>query len=202
MAPKVAIVIYTMLGHLAKVAEAVKTGVEQAGGSTTIFQIAETLPDSALAEKHAPPKPNYPIFTPEQLTDFDAFLFGIPTRYGNFPVQWKSFWDATGGHWAKGALTGKYAGVFIASGTIGGGQESTAIASISTFTHHGIIYVPLGYRDAFDILTNVDEVRGGSPWGSGTFAGARGGRDPSALELELAQRHGKYFYSAVSKVAF
>ncbi len=34
---------------------------------------------------HAPPKPAYPVFTDvSKLTEFDAFLFGIPTRYGNF----------------------------------------------------------------------------------------------------------------------
>lgn len=38
---------------------------------------------------HAPPKLDYPIMTPAQLPSFDAFLFGIPTRYGNFPAQWK-----------------------------------------------------------------------------------------------------------------
>ena len=38
---------------------------------------------------HAPPKPAYPVISPAQLTEFDAYLFGIPTRYGNFPAQWK-----------------------------------------------------------------------------------------------------------------
>jgi len=37
----------------------------------------------------APPKPDYPVFVPEDLTKFDAFLFGVPTRYGSFPAQWK-----------------------------------------------------------------------------------------------------------------
>jgi NAD(P)H dehydrogenase (quinone) len=39
---------------------------------------------------HAPPKPDYPVITPNALTEYDAFLFGIPTRYGNFPAQWKA----------------------------------------------------------------------------------------------------------------
>jgi NAD(P)H dehydrogenase (quinone) len=39
--------------------------------------------------------------------------------------------------------------MFISTGTLGGGQESTAIASMSTLTHHGFIYVPLGYKTAF-----------------------------------------------------
>jgi NAD(P)H dehydrogenase (quinone) len=87
------------------VAESVKSGVESAGGSTTIYQyvfnpglialltasirIAETLPDEVLTKMHAPPKPSYPIITPNELVNFDAFIFGVPTRYGNFPAQWK-----------------------------------------------------------------------------------------------------------------
>jgi hypothetical protein len=38
---------------------------------------------------HAPPKPDYPVLAPNDLAQFDAVLFGIPTRYGNFPAQWK-----------------------------------------------------------------------------------------------------------------
>jgi NAD(P)H dehydrogenase (quinone) len=71
---------------------------------------------------------------------------------------------------------------------------------MSTFAHHGLIYVPLGYKVAFPILANLDEVRGGSPWGAGTFAGADGSRQPTKLELELAETQGKAFYNAVSKV--
>ena len=52
-------------------------------------RIAETLPEEVLAKMHAPAKPNYPHMTPAELVNFDAFVFGIPTRYGNFPAQWK-----------------------------------------------------------------------------------------------------------------
>ena len=38
MAPNVAIVIYSMYGHIAKLAEAEKAGIEQAGGKATIYQ--------------------------------------------------------------------------------------------------------------------------------------------------------------------
>lgn len=34
----------------------------------------------------------------------------------------QAFWDATGALWAKGALAGKYAGVFVSTATLGGGQ--------------------------------------------------------------------------------
>jgi len=150
---------------------------------------------------HAPPQSkDIPIITPEILQTYDAFLFGIPTRYGNFPAQWKTFWDSTGGQWGSGAFWGKYAGVFISNATPGGGQESTAIASISTLAHHGIIYVPLGYKMAFGQLSNLSEVHGGSPWGAGTFAGADGSRQPTALELEIATIQGEAFGNTVKKV--
>jgi NAD(P)H dehydrogenase (quinone) len=53
----------------------------------------------------------------------------------------------------QGSFWGKYAGLFISTGTLGGGQESTAIASMSTLTHHGFIYVPLGYKTTFGTLS-------------------------------------------------
>jgi NAD(P)H dehydrogenase (quinone) len=199
MAPKVAIVIYSMYGHIAKMAESVKAGVESAGGAVTIYQIPETLSNDVLGLLHAPPKPDYPIITPADLPQFDAFIFGIPTRYGNFPGQWKAFWDGTGQLWASGALVGKYVSVFVSTGTLGGGQEATVMNSLSTFVHHGLVFVPLGYGEAFSMLAQVDEVRGGSPWGAGTFAGADGSRQPTELELKLATHQGKHFYNIVKK---
>jgi NAD(P)H dehydrogenase (quinone) len=150
---------------------------------------------------HAGPKANDTVLSdPAVLEAYDAVLFGIPTRYGNFPAQWKAFIDKTGKQWGSGSFWGKYAGLFISTGTQGGGQESTAVAAMSTLVHHGFIYVPLGYKHTFDLLSDLSEVRGGSPWGAGTFSAGDGSRQPSKMELELAQRQGKAFYETVSKV--
>ena len=73
---------------------------------------------------------------------------------------------------------------------------------MSTLAHHGIIYVPLGYKHVFSQLSNVTEVHGGSPWGAGTIAAPDGSRQPSPLELEVAKIQGKTFYELVSRVAF
>jgi len=202
MAPKVAIVFYSLYGHIQKMAEAEQAGLKEAGIEADIYQVPETLPEEVLSKMHAPPKSKYPTIDPVTLEKYDAFLFGIPTRYGNFPAQWKAFWDSTGSQWANGGYWGKYVGVFVSTGTPGGGQESTVISSMSTFTHHGMIYVPLGYKTAFAALANLSEVRGGSPWGAGTFAGPDGSRMPSALELEVATTQGKSFGQAISKVNF
>lgn len=91
MAPKIAIVYYSMYGHIRQLAEAEKRGIEKAGGSADLYQIEETLPQEVLTKMHAPPKPtDVPVLSdPTVLQGYDAFLLGIPTRYGNFPAQWK-----------------------------------------------------------------------------------------------------------------
>ncbi|PYI17045.1 flavo protein WrbA [Aspergillus japonicus CBS 114.51] len=203
MAPRIAIVYYSMYGHIEKLAQAELKGIQSAGGTADLYQIRETLPPEVLTKMHAPPKSSVPVLEkPEQLLDYDAALFGIPTRYGNFPAQFKAFWDRTGSIWATGGFFGKYAGLFVSTGTLGGGQESTAIAAMSTLAHHGFLYVPLGYKTAFPLLANLEEIHGGSAWGAGTFAGADGSRQPTALELQIAEIQGKSFYEHLARVNF
>lgn len=201
MAPKIAIVYYSMYGHIRQLAEAEKRGIEKVGGTADLYQIEETLADDVLAKMHAPAKPtDVPVISdPTTLEAYDGFLLGIPTRYGNFPAQWKAFWDKSGKQWASGGFWGKMAGVFVSSASLGGGQESTVIASLSTLTHHGIIYVPFGYAKAFPLLSNIEEVRGGSAWGAGTFAGGDGSRQPTKAELEVAELQGEHFYNTLNK---
>lgn len=201
MAPKVAIVYYSMYGHIRKLADAEKAGIEKAGGKVDLYQIAETLPQEVLDKMYAPAKPtDVPVLEdPAVLAEYDAFLLGIPTRYGNFPAQWKAFWDKSGKQWSSGGFWGKYAGLFISTASMGGGQESTAIAAMSTLSHHGIIYVPLGYAKAFAQMTDLSEPHGGGPWGAGTLAGPDGSRQPSARELEVATIQGEEFYKTVAK---
>ncbi|KAK7753010.1 flavodoxin-like fold protein [Diatrype stigma] len=201
MAPKVAIVFYSMYGHIRKMAEAEKEGIEKAGGQADLFQVPETLPKEVLDKMYAPgPAKDIAVLEdPSTLEAYDGILLGIPTRYGNFPAQLKAFIDHTGKQWSSGGFWGKLGGLFISTASQGGGQESTALAAMSTFAHHGIIYVPLGYAKTFAQLTDLAEVHGGSAWGAGTFAGADGSRQPSAKELEVARIQGEEFWNAVAK---
>lgn len=104
--------------------------------------------------------------------------------------------------WNYGVLHGKIVGLFFSTGTLGGGQESTALATMSTLAHHGMVYVPLGYGAAFPQLADVSEVHGGGPWGAGTITGLDSSRQPSKLEKEIAETQGKEFYAFVKKIQF
>jgi len=45
---KIAIIYYSMYGHVATMAEAVAKGVEAGGATCDIYQVAETLPKEVL----------------------------------------------------------------------------------------------------------------------------------------------------------
>lgn len=199
---KVAIIYYSTYGHIVTMAKLIKEGLDNSGlvAQADIFQVPETLTQEVLEKMHAPPKADYPIATMETLVEYDAFLFGVPTRFGNLPAQWKAFWDSTGSLWQQSSLFRKPAGLFISSGGQGGGQEITARNCLSILVHHGMLYIPLGYADAFAQITSFDEIHGSSPYGSGTIAGSDGSRVPSALELEIARIQGESFAKAAYKI--
>lgn len=83
----------------------------------------ETLSPEVLKLVKAPPRPDIPIATLEQLTEADGVMFGFPTRYGGMPAQMRAFVDGTGGLWAKGALHGKFAGTFFSTASQHGGKS-------------------------------------------------------------------------------
>ncbi|KAL6940079.1 flavodoxin-like fold protein [Hanseniaspora vineae] len=199
---KIAIVVYSTYGHVLTLGKNVLKGVQEAGGEADLFQVPETLPKETLALIGAPGQDTseIPLATPEILAQYDAFLFGIPTRFGTVSSQWAAFWDQTGAQWSTGAFAGKPCGLFVSTGSPGGGQESTIKNSLSYLVHHGMIYVPLGYANVFGELSNTEELHGGSSWGAGTLAGADGSRQPTALELKVAITQGKTFYQIASKL--
>jgi NAD(P)H dehydrogenase (quinone) len=127
--PTVFVIYYSMYGHIQKMAREVVKGLEKSGVNAQLFQVAETLPQEVLTKMHAPPKASdVPEIQAAQLTDADGILFGLPTRFGMVPAQMKSFFDSCGQLWLSGALYGKFVGTFFSTGTLGAGQETTAMS--------------------------------------------------------------------------
>lgn len=198
---KIAVIYYSTYGHIRTLAQKVKEGIDAVEGcEATLYQVPELLPAEVLEKMHAPPKSDDPIITANELKNFDGFMFGFPTRFGVMAAQFKAFLDSTGGLWQAGALVGKSCSIFTSTGTQGGGIESTVLTSLPVLAHHGLIFVPTGYSFGAAMF-GVDEVRGGTPYGASTLAGADGSRQPSKLELDYAVHHGKYFAGKAAKLA-
>ncbi|MED6113255.1 hypothetical protein PIB30_069122 [Stylosanthes scabra] len=197
---KVFVVYYSLYGHVDTMAREVLKGASAVEGvQATLWRVPEILSDRILEKLKAPPRPDdVTDITPERLLEADGFIFGFPSRFGMMPSQFKAFFDATSEIWASQALAGKPAGIFWSTGFHGGGQELSALTAITQLAHHGMLFVPLGYTFGNGMF-EMDEVKGGSAYGAGTFAGD-GTRQPTELELQQAFYQGKYMAEIAKKL--
>lgn len=187
---KILVLYYSMYGHIEQMAEAVAQGARSVEGvEVTLKRVAETMPEDLARQAGAKLDQAAPLATPQELADYDAILFGSSTRFGNMAGQMRTFLDQTGGLWAKGALIGKIGSVFTSTGT-GAGTETTITSFWNTLAHHGMLIVGLPY--SAPELSDISEVRSGSPYGAATIAGPDGSRKPSEKELSLAKFQGAH----------
>ncbi len=195
---KLLVLYYSMYGHIETMANAITEGARAVPGvEVTLKRVPEIMSPESAREHGVKLDQAAPIASPKELGDYDAIIFGTPTRFGNMAAQMRNFLDQTGGLWVKGALVGKVGSVFTSTGT-GGGNESTIISFVTTLMHQGLIYVGLPY--SCPELSDITEVKGGSPWGAATIAGADGSRKPSAKELAQARFQGKHVATIASKL--
>ena len=125
---RIFIVYYSMYGHVDLLAKRMKKGVDSVDGvEGVLFKVPETLPLKTLEQMRVPVKDDgVPVISVEEMVEADGFLFGFPTRYGSMAAQMKSFFDSTIVLWQDQRLAGIPAGLFVSTGTQGGGQETTA----------------------------------------------------------------------------
>jgi NAD(P)H dehydrogenase (quinone) len=86
---RIAIVYYSLYGHIATLAESIQKGIEAGGATCDVYQVAETLPEEVLAKMGAPPKRDHPIMTADKLPEYDGIIFGLSGRFGTMPAQIK-----------------------------------------------------------------------------------------------------------------
>jgi NAD(P)H dehydrogenase (quinone) len=196
--PKVMIVYHSSYGHVETMAYAVATGARAVEGAEVLVRrVPELMPEDTMRSSGMKVEQPAQLISPDELADYDAIIFGTPTRFGNMSSQMRNFLDQTGGLWAQGALIGKVGSVFTSTGT-GGGNETTITSFHHTLLHHGMIIVGLPYS-APD-LADISELRGGSPYGAATIAGPDGARQPSQKELNLASFQGHHVASIAQKL--
>ena len=197
---KILVLYYSSYGHIETMAEAIAEGARRAeGAEMTIKRVPELVPAEVAEKAGMKLDQGAAVATPGELADYDAIVFGTPTRFGNMAAQMRNFLDQTGGLWAKGALVGKVGSVFTSTGTQHGGQETTITSFHTTLLHHGMVIVGVPY--ACEGLSNMDEITGGSPYGAATLAGGDGSRRPSENELGIARFQGEHVARIAAKLA-
>jgi NAD(P)H dehydrogenase (quinone) len=188
---KILVLYYSSYGHIEQMAQAIAEGARSVTGTdVTVKRVAELVPEEVARKAGMKVDQDAPVASPNELAEYDAVIFGTPTRYGNMAAQMRNFLDQTGGLWVQGALVGKVGSVFASTATQHGGQETTITSFHSTLLHHGMIIVGLPY--SFAGQSKMDEVTGGSPYGATTIAGGDGSRQPSRNELDGAHFQGRH----------
>jgi NAD(P)H dehydrogenase (quinone) len=197
---KVLVLYYSSYGHLEIMANAVAEGVKAvAGTSVDVKRVPELVPAEVANSSGFKLDQKAPVATVDELPNYDAIIFGAPTRFGVAASQMRNFLDQTGGLWAKGALIGKVGSVFTSTATQHGGQESTILSFHTTLLHQGMIIVGLPY--SCTAQTTLKEITGGSPYGASTIAGGDGSRMPSENELGMAKFQGEHVAKIAKKLA-
>lgn len=195
---KVLVLYYSSYGHIETMAHAVAQGVREAGSDAVVKRVPELVPEEIAKSSGFKLDQAAPIATVDELSEYDAIILGVPTRFGNMPAQMKNFLDQTGGLWFQGKLVGKVGSVFTSSNTQHGGQESTILSTHIVLLHHGMVIVGLPY--AFNGQMEMGEITGGSPYGASTIAGD-GSRQPTGNELAGARYQGRHVAEIARKLA-
>jgi NAD(P)H dehydrogenase (quinone) len=195
---KLLVLYHSSYGHTETLAYAMAHGVRAVEDiRVTVKRVSELMPDDVMASAGMKVEQPAPIAEPGELAEYDGIIIGTPTRFGNMSSQMRYFLDQTGPLWAAGALIGKVGSVFTSTST-GGGNETTIVSVYNTLIHHGMVVVGLPYS-APD-LTDISEVRGGSPYGASTIAAPDGSRTPSQKELNLASFQGHHVAKITKKL--
>ncbi len=197
---KVLVLYYSMYGHVETMAGAIAKGAASVEGTQVdIKRVPELMPEEMAREAGAKLDQPAPVAEVDDLADYDAIIFGTPTRFGNMCAQMRNFLDQTGKHWANGTLVGKVGSVFTSTATQHGGQETTLTSFHTTLLHQGmvIVGVPYGCTE----LSEMDEITGGTPYGASTLADSDGSRQPSENELAIARFQGGHVAKLAKKLA-
>jgi NAD(P)H dehydrogenase (quinone) len=201
---KALIVHYTLFGHTHFLAEAIEKGAAEVDGAVVeMRRVPETLSWEEIERKDAgrfqESFQKIPICSIEDLKSADVIFFGAPTYLGSMCAQMQQFLDSLGTLWKEGTLVGKVGSAFTASASQHGGQEMALIGIHVAMLHLGMLVVGLPYT--FQGQMRIDEITGGSPYGSTTITGQNGERKPSQNELEAAYFQGKHATMIASKLA-
>jgi NAD(P)H dehydrogenase (quinone) len=201
---KVAIVYYSLYGHVLQLARAVEEGAKSVPGTEVLFrrvkefaEVEQATAGSEHATKVREQQKDVAVATLDDLRAADAIVFGSPTRYGNMAAQLKAFIDTTAPLWLKGELENKPGGVFTSTASTHGGQESTLLSMMTPMFHLGMIVMGVPYSTPGMLHT---EGRGSTPYGPSAVAGAKGELAPAKEDLDVARALGKRVAEVAAKL--
>ncbi|HOA91265.1 MAG: NAD(P)H:quinone oxidoreductase [Bacillota bacterium] len=170
---KLAVIYYSSTGTNYQLATWAAEAAEEAGAEVRVLKVPELAPEAAINSNpawkaHYDATKDVPVASSSDLEWADAYIFSVPTRFGNVASQMKQFLDIQGGLWAEGKLMNKVVSAMSSAQNPHGGQEATILSLYTTMAHWGAIIVPPGYTNP------VIFKAGGNPYGTSVTQGQDG----------------------------
>lgn len=166
--PKILIVYFSRHGSVARMAEQISLGVD---ANPDCEAVLRSLPPVPIGDNRAAnPIAGAPYASIGDLERCDGLILGSPGYFGNMSAPLKHFLDQTSPLWLSGAMIGKPAGVFTATQSLHGGQETALTSMMLPLLHHGMLISGIPYSEP--ALNQTQS--GGTPYGASHVAGAEG----------------------------
>jgi NAD(P)H dehydrogenase (quinone) len=200
---KVAIIYYSMYGHVYQLARAVEEGAKSVAGAEVLFRRVREFPEveQQSSAGHAATvrerQKDVAVASLDDLRAADAVIFGSPTRYGAMAAQLKAFIDTTAPLWLKGEMEGKVGAAFTSTATTHGGQESTLLSMMNPMFHLGMVISGVPYSTPGMLHT---DGRGSTPYGASVVAGPKGELAPAKEDLDIGRALGKRVAELATKL--
>ncbi len=181
------VLYFSQTGATARMADQVARGVDSVDGMQARVRTVPAVSPECAAVADDIPADGPPYASEQDLFECAGLVLGSPTHFGNMAAPLKYFWDHSSGAWFGGELAGKPAGVFTATASPHGGQETTLMSMVLPLMHHGMMVIGLPYSESELMAT----AGGGTPYGASRVTGFDGAREFDAAEQALCRALGR-----------
>ncbi len=193
---QILVVYYSRYGSVSRMAQQIALGVEAVTGCSAIVRCVPDVSPNHQQTEAPVPDDGPPYASMDDLKNCDGLLIGSPSYFGNMAAPLNYFLDQSSQVWLSGALIGKPAGVFTATSSHHGGQESLLISMMIPLMHHGMIISGIPYSEPALQQTSS----GGTPYGASHISG-RDGQKLTTDESDICKALGRQIAELSIKLA-
>ncbi len=151
-------------------AEEISLGVDSNPDCEAVLRRLPPVSAETEQIKDSVPSEGLPYAQLSDLENCAGLLVGSPGYFGNMAAPLKYFFDQTSPLWLSGALIGKPGGVFTATSSMHGGQETVLTSMMLPLLHHGMLVTGIPYSEPALNQTST----GATPYGASHVAGSSG----------------------------
>ncbi len=151
-------------------AEIISRGVDSNGACEAVLRRLPGVSSTTEQTEAAVADEGVPYAQLADLENCAGLIVGSPGYFGNMAAPLKYFFDQTSALWLAGAMIGKPGGVFTATSSMHGGQETVLTSMMLPLLHHGMLVSGIPYSEPALNQTSS----GATPYGASHVAGAQG----------------------------